>query len=647
MSKEDNDDKSEYWKIREKVVIFNTFAFERMNSDNKYYSDGEFGNLFPVVERNYDFDMMVKVAKENVLDGNQEYLESSIKKESKILLIIPSHPNIIESFMVVKLFGKYHIFMELVGGGNLAQLIKNDSFKTIGGPELYLFIYQIAEGMKFLHSHDIIHKDLKPENILISNTKNDDGSIILMPKIADFGISSLIKKTEESANLDYFNNIGDDDSTKGYSNKAFTPAYASPEQEGLIFSQEIDKRSDIFSFGIVILELITSQLNFKEKINYYQSVFYSIDETANEKMVAILDNEFQTRIEKFINDHKKYTHIVIKKIIKKCLKIDPDNRYPDFDEIVKELETLIFSVENADIIKSLSKIKNIIKNCHSSFYPILFNELRGLSLNSLGYEEESKHYFKKILEFTCNFGFEYGIKGNALFHLGRYEEAIEAFDKAIGLEPDNYTARHNRAITLTKLGKQKENIKEHGKAISLAPDKDISYYTKGNALFHLGRYEEAIEAFDKAIGLEPDNCLSYFDKGNALFHLGRYEEAIEQYNKAISLSYDVIRALSSFNKSTTLFRLGKHKESIEEYDKITNTNNVYSILHYYFKGNAIFHLGKYNEKYNKTTVLENLPNNFLIFYSRVNALYRLQRFNHGNDEVHKTYVYANESIGMV
>jgi serine/threonine protein kinase len=68
--------------------------------------------------------------------------------------------------------------------------------------------------MDYLHSNGIIHNDLKPENILISKTKNDDGSIIRMPKIADFGIS-LIKKTEESANLDYFNDIGDDDSTKG------------------------------------------------------------------------------------------------------------------------------------------------------------------------------------------------------------------------------------------------------------------------------------------------------------------------------------------------------------------------------------------------------------------------------------------------
>ncbi len=128
-------------------------------------------------------------------------------------------------------------------------------------------IYQIAEGMRFLHSHNIVHKDLKPGNILVKEEVNKvSGTLKTILKIADFGISSIKGKIQE-LNEEKTLNTTNKNSTafQGVSNTGFTPEYASPEQINLIFgiNKKIDKESDIFSFGIIILELITSQLGFK------------------------------------------------------------------------------------------------------------------------------------------------------------------------------------------------------------------------------------------------------------------------------------------------------------------------------------------------------------------------------------------------
>jgi tetratricopeptide (TPR) repeat protein len=100
-------------------------------------------------------------------------------------------------------------------------------------------------------------------------------------------------------------------------------------------------------------------------------------------------------------------------------------------------------------------------------------------------------------------------KGNTLFKLNRYDEAIRAYDKSIELKPDD----------------------------------DLSWYNKGNALFNLNRYDEAIRAYDKSIELKPDDDLSWFKKGNTLFKLNRYDEAIRTYKRSLELNADNASAL--------------------------------------------------------------------------------------------------------
>ena len=99
-------------------------------------------------------------------------------------------------------------------------------------------------------------------------------------------------------------------------------------------------------------------------------------------------------------------------------------------------------------------------------------------------------------------------EGNALSDLGKFQEAIECYDKAIEINPDDAEA----------------------------------YYNKGNTLYNLGEYQQAIECYDKAIEINPDGVEAYNNKGNTLYKLGEYQQAIECYNKAIKLDKNVAKA---------------------------------------------------------------------------------------------------------
>jgi superkiller protein 3 len=82
--------------------------------------------------------------------------------------------------------------------------------------------------------------------------------------------------------------------------------------------------------------------------------------------------------------------------------------------------------------------------------------------------------------------------------LGRYEEALQAIDKALELNPDNSYAWNNKGIALRNLGRHEEALQAYDKALELNPDYSNAWYNKGIALYNLGRHEEAQRASKKA-----------------------------------------------------------------------------------------------------------------------------------------------------
>ncbi|WXU00459.1 MAG: Photosystem I assembly protein Ycf3 [Catillopecten margaritatus gill symbiont] len=91
----------------------------------------------------------------------------------------------------------------------------------------------------------------------------------------------------------------------------------------------------------------------------------------------------------------------------------------------------------------------------------------------------------------------------------QYQEAIDAYKKAIEIKPDEDRAYNNMGIAYGKLGQYQEAIDAYKKAIEIKPDKDEAYYNMGIAHDKLGQHQEAIDAYKKAIEIKPDEDEAY------------------------------------------------------------------------------------------------------------------------------------------
>jgi serine/threonine protein kinase len=201
-----------------------------------------------------------------------------------------SHPNIVTIYDVGVHENKTFIAMEYVEGKTLREHISSDDLTIERITEISV---QICEGLNEAHSKGITHRDIKPENILI----DEKGKV----KIVDFGLAKIMNVSR---------GITRQDSTVG------TLKYMSPEQ---IRNQSVDHRSDIWSFGVILYEMITGKYPFKGE--HDASLFYSIINQSPEPLArykADIAEGFQ-------------------RIIDKSLDKDPETRYQHIDELLSDL----------------------------------------------------------------------------------------------------------------------------------------------------------------------------------------------------------------------------------------------------------------------------------------------------------------------
>lgn len=215
----------------------------------------------------------------------QKHLLREARAASKL-----NHQNIVSIYAIEETDDRIFMVMEYIEGRSLTELIASGEL-TLN--KVMDFATQIAEGLAAAHGAGIVHCDVKPDNIAVTSKG--------LVKIMDFGVAKL----KETPSIDY---IG---SAPG------TLFYMSPEQAQ---REQIDHRSDIFSFGIVLYEMLTGKLPFTGE--YEAAVIYSI---LNETPVTML---------KYNPDIPGH----LSKIVSKALEKKPDLRHQTASEIIAELK---------------------------------------------------------------------------------------------------------------------------------------------------------------------------------------------------------------------------------------------------------------------------------------------------------------------
>jgi serine/threonine protein kinase/lipopolysaccharide biosynthesis regulator YciM len=251
---------------------------------------GGMGRVYKAQDKEIKEKIALKLIKPEISSDKKtiERFQNELKLARKI-----SHRNVCRMHDLGKSEGNYFITMEYVDGENLKGMIRMMGQLTSG--KAISIAKQVCEGLSEAHRIGVVHRDLKPSNIMIDKEGN--------AKIMDFGIArSLTGKGITGVGV----MIG-------------TPEYMSPEQ---VESKEIDQRSDIYSLGVILYEMVTGQVPFEGDTPYSIGVKHKSELPRN-------PIEINPQISDDLN-----------RMILKCLEKEKDKRYQSAGELRSELENI-------------------------------------------------------------------------------------------------------------------------------------------------------------------------------------------------------------------------------------------------------------------------------------------------------------------
>ena len=189
--------------------------------------------------------------------------------------------------------------------------------------------------------------------------------------------------------------------------------------------------------------------------------------------------------------------------------------------------------------------------------------------------------------------------GNTLKALGRLDEAEASYNQAIALKPDYAEAHNNLGNTLKAMGRLDEAEASYNQAIALKPEFAVAHNNLGNTLKALGRLDEAEASYNQAIALKPDFAEAHNNLGNTLKALGRLDEALASYNQAIALKPDFVKAHN--NLGITLNALGSRESALKHFERslqLTRGINPVDLYHKSFRHISIAKLDHDIEQFN-------------------------------------------------
>ncbi|MBZ5500208.1 MAG: serine/threonine-protein kinase [Acidobacteriia bacterium] len=219
-----------------------------------------------------------------------------------------NHPNIIHVYDIAEADGIEFIAMEYVQGKTLDRFVGS---KGLGINEALGYAVQIADGLAKAHAAGIVHRDLKPANIMV----NEDGGV----KILDFGLAKLMEREEAGPSAATETAAAGEELHTEKGVIVGTVAYMSPEQAQ---GKTVDARSDIFSFGSVLYEMLTGRRAFQ-------------GESKAMTLASILQKEPQP-VREIVAD----TPPEVERVLARCLRKDPQRRWQNMSDLKEVLRDL-------------------------------------------------------------------------------------------------------------------------------------------------------------------------------------------------------------------------------------------------------------------------------------------------------------------
>ncbi len=263
---------------------------------------GGMGEVYRARDTKLGREVAIKVLPEEFTQHPQKL--ARFEREARLLASL-NHPGIATLYEVEEAEGKPFLVMELVEGETLAERIARGPLPV---DEALTLSQQIAEALEAAHEKGVIHRDLKPANIKV----DPEGHV----KVLDFGLAKAFADEVPESELSASPTLSRDATKAGVI--LGTAAYMSPEQAK---GKTVDKRTDIFSFGIVLYEMLTGKRAFA-------------GEDVSEVLAGIIKMEPDWKAVPSDLDPR------IRSLLHRCLKKDHKKRLRDIGDVRNEIDVI-------------------------------------------------------------------------------------------------------------------------------------------------------------------------------------------------------------------------------------------------------------------------------------------------------------------
>lgn len=282
---------------------------------------GGMGKVYKVLDKEVNAKIALKFIKPEIAADKKtiERFRNELKTARDI-----SHKNICRMYDLNKEEGSYYITMEYVEGQDLKSLIRQTGQLAV--PTTLSIAKQVCEGLSEAHKMGTVHRDLKPSNIMIDR----EGNV----RIMDFGIARSLKG-------------------KGLTGEGMmigTPEYMSPEQ---VEGKEVDQRSDIYSLGVILYEMVTGRVPFEGETPLGIAMKHKSEIPKN-------PGEINAQIPEDLS-----------RMILKCMEKDKGNRYQSAGDVLTELEKIEKGIPTTERIIPKRKFLLAAVSLRNFFLPAL------------------------------------------------------------------------------------------------------------------------------------------------------------------------------------------------------------------------------------------------------------------------------------
>jgi len=529
--------------------------------------------------------------------ATDERARQRLLREAKTAATL-DHPNICAIYEVGQEDGYSFIVLQYIEGETLAARLKRQLPDV---REALAIAAQVADALNEAHARGIIHRDIKPENIMLTPRRQ--------VKVLDFGLAKVLR---DPGILEDEAETGSMLSIPGM--LLGTVPYMSPEQ---VRGEELDGRSDIFSFGTVLYELLSGRRPFEAK-------------STAEVVSAILTAE-PPPINRSSLGHSGCGE---EQLIRKCLEKEAALRYQAMGDLISDLEQIRREYESGQVratpqptseaapvklkaaitgpegsrrhrVSRLGLVLTAValavaaavymfsfrtqkptpasgvKSANAAAYDAYMRGKVNVSSENPNNNEAAIKLFEQAVAADPNFAAAYAELARAYSIKARFfapvpekkklnEEAEVDVEKALALDPnlaEGYFARGLILWTPYKRFPHEQAVQSYKRALELNPNLDEAHHQLGFVYLHIGLLDKGWQELQRALAINPGNTLARYRLGVIDMCRGKYEEAFEIFN---STPLEKSPSLLASYTSTALFRLGRNEEAsaiIEQFFK--------------------------------------------------------------------------------